>query len=123
MQAESIIFRNAVGSRRKDSTRCGNAISPSVVVHAARDSWQITMEIIGFIVIELIFSAIGWVCLSIWYRNRNKIEKIKDEKYAGQYSGAGRVFILNLIAGVGAITMFGIVIFFLVSWIYKSITN
>jgi hypothetical protein len=81
------------------------------------------MEIIGFIIIELIFSAIGWVCLLIWYRDRKKIEKIKEEKYAGLYSGAGRVFILNLIAGVGAVAMFGIVITLLVSWIYKSLTN
>lgn len=81
------------------------------------------MEVIGFIVIEFVFSAIGWACLSIWYRDRKKIQKIKEEKYAGQYSGAGRVFILNLIAGVGAIAMFGIVIVVLVMWIYKSLTN
>ena len=84
---------------------------------------EILGGIIGFIVFELIFSAIGWICLLIWYRDRKKINKIKAEKYAGQYSGGGRVFILNLIAGVGAITMFGIVIVFLVMWIYRSITN
>jgi hypothetical protein len=81
------------------------------------------MEIIGFIIIECVFSAIGWICLSIWYRDRKKIQNIKDEKYAGLYSGAGRVFILNLIAGVGAITMLGIVIVLLVAWIYKSIVK
>lgn len=81
------------------------------------------MEIIGFLIIELVFSFIGWFCLSVWHRDRKKIEKVKDEKYAGQYSGAGRVFILNLIAGVGAIAMFGIVIVLLVTWIYKSIAN
>jgi hypothetical protein len=81
------------------------------------------MEIIGFIIIEFVFSAIGWFCLLVWYRDRKKIEKIKNEEYAGQYSGAGRVFILNLIAGVGAITMFGMVIVLLVSWIYKSIVS
>jgi len=81
------------------------------------------MEILGFILIEIIFSGIGWVCLYVWHRDRKKIEKIKNEEYAGEYSSAGRVMILNLIAGVGAITMFGIVIFFLFAWIYKSITN
>jgi hypothetical protein len=81
------------------------------------------MELIGFIIVECVFSAIGWFCLFVWYRDRKKIEKIKEEKYAGQYSGAGKVFILNLIAGVGAIAMFGIVIVLLISWIYKSITS
>lgn len=81
------------------------------------------MAIIEFIIIEFVFSAIGWVCLSIWYRDRKKIEEIKEEKYAGQYSGAGRVFILNLIAGVGAIVMFGMVIVLLVTWTYKALTN
>lgn len=81
------------------------------------------MEIIGFFLIELIFSAVGWVCLSIWYRDRKKIKKIKEEKYAGQYSGAGRVFILNFIAGVGAIVMFGLAIIFLVKWIYDSVAT
>ncbi len=81
------------------------------------------MAIIEFIIIEFVFSAIGWVCLSIWYRDRKKIEKIKEEKYAGQYSGAGRVFIMNLIAGVGAIVMFGMVIVLLVTWTYKALTN
>jgi hypothetical protein len=77
----------------------------------------------GFIIVDFIFAAIGWICLSIWYRDRKKIEKIKDEKYAGLYSGAGRVFFLNLIAGVGAIAMLGIVIALIVSWIYKSIVK
>ena len=81
------------------------------------------MEIIGFLIIELIFSAIGWFCLLIWYRDRKKIEKIRDEKYAGQFSGAGRVFTLNFIAGVGAITMFTLVIVFLIKWTYNYMVN
>jgi hypothetical protein len=81
------------------------------------------MELLGFIIIEALFSCIGWVCLRVWYRDRKKIEKIKNERYGGEYSSAGGVMILNLIAGVGAIAMFGIVIFFLVAWIYKAITS
>jgi hypothetical protein len=81
------------------------------------------MEIIGFIIIEFIFSAIGWLCLLIWYRDRKKIKKIRDEEYAGKFGAAGRIFILNLIAGTGAITMFGIVITILVTWIYRSIVD
>ena len=81
------------------------------------------MEAIGFLIIELIFSAIGWFCLLVWYRDRKKIEKIRDERYAGQYSGAGLVFILNLIAGLGAIAVFGIVIVLVGNWIYNSVTR
>lgn len=94
------------------------AIQPQIT-HATTQK----MEIIGFIIIEVAFSAIGWICLSVWYRDRKKIEKIKEAKYAGHYSGAGRVFVLNLIAGIGAIIMFGVVIAVLVSWTYKLIAN
>lgn len=81
------------------------------------------MEILGFILTEGILSGIGWVCLYIWHRDRKKIEKIKNEEYAGQYSYAGRVMILNLIAGIGAVAMFGIAIFVLVAWVYRSVTS
>jgi hypothetical protein len=78
---------------------------------------------IGFIFIEVVFSAIGWFYLLVWYRDKKKIEKIKNKEYAGEFSSAGRIFILNFIAGVGAIAMFGIAITVLVLWIYKSIVN
>jgi hypothetical protein len=88
-----------------------------------QDNDELKNGIMGFIVWELIFAAIGWICLSIWYRDRKKMEKIKEEKYAGLYSGAGRVFVLNFIAGVGAITLSGVVIAALVKWIYDAIAN
>jgi hypothetical protein len=84
---------------------------------------EILAEILGFLIIELIFSGIGWVCLYVWYRNRRKMEEIKNKEYAGEYSSVGRVMMLNLIAGAGAIFMFGSVIFFLGLWIYQAITN
>jgi hypothetical protein len=67
------------------------------------------MEILGFILIEIILSGIGWVCLYVWHRDRKKVERIKNEEYAGEYSSAGRVMILNLIAGVGCNFLFGYV--------------
>lgn len=73
--------------------------------------------------IEAIFSGIGWICLYLWYRDRKKVEKIKNEQYAGEFSAAGKVLLLNLIAGTGAIVMFGIVIFTLVIWIYKTVAS
>lgn len=84
---------------------------------------EILAEILGVFVIELIFSGIGWICLYVWYRNRKKMEDIKNKKYAGEYSSVGRIVMLNLIAGVGAIVMFGNVLFFLGFWIYKAITK
>ncbi|HEY3406256.1 MAG TPA: hypothetical protein VGK59_22870 [Ohtaekwangia sp.] len=78
---------------------------------------------IGFIIVEIVLAALGWVCLFVWYRNRKKMEEIKNKEYAGEYSAAGKVFILNFIAGAGAISMFGMVIFFLVVFAYRAITN
>jgi hypothetical protein len=78
---------------------------------------------IGLIFIEVVYSAIGWFCLLIRHRDRKKIEKIKNKEYAGEFGSAGRIFILNFIAGVGAIAMFGIAITFFVLWIYKSTVN
>jgi hypothetical protein len=84
---------------------------------------EIIVEILGFLVFEVIFSGIGWICLYVWYRNRKKMEEIKNKKYAGEYSSIGRIIMLNLIAGFGAIAMFAIVIFFLGLWIYNVITK
>ena len=77
-------------------------------------------ELIGFIFIEFVFSGVGWLCLLVWYRDRKKIVKIKNEEFASEFSSAGRIFILNLIAGVGAIAMFGIAITVLMVWIYNQ---
>ena len=84
---------------------------------------EILAELIGFVFFEIIFSGIGWLCLYVWYRNRKKMEEIKNKEYAGEYSAVGRVMLLNLVAGVGAISMFGIVIYALFFWIYNAITN
>ncbi|MCD9016617.1 hypothetical protein [Parachryseolinea silvisoli] len=81
------------------------------------------MEIFGFVLMEIIFTGVGWACLHVWYRDRKKVEEIKNEEYAGEYSSVGRVMVLNLIAGIGALTMFGMVIFLLVTWIYEAVAN
>ena len=81
------------------------------------------MEIFGYIVLELISSLIGWVCLYTWYRDRKKVMKVKNERYAGSFSAAGAVLILNFIAGIGAVALSLFLIFFLVSWVYRSISS
>jgi len=40
---------------------------------------EILAEILGFIVVEIILSGIGWLCLLVWYRNKKKMEAIKNE--------------------------------------------
>ena len=77
------------------------------------------MEALGLVVTEIVFSGIGWGCLYVLYRNRTKMEEIKNNKYGGKYSAAGIVIILNLVAGFGAVSMFGVMIFFLISWMIK----
>ena len=81
------------------------------------------MEILGALIIEAIMSFIGWVCLYVWYRDRSKIERVKNKKYGGTFSGAGVVLILNFVAGTGAIALTGILIFFLSSWIYAFFSH
>ena len=82
---------------------------------------ELLAELVVFVVMEVILAGIGWLCLFVWFRNRQKMEEIRNKKYAGRYSAVGGVMILNLIAGIGAITMFGIVISFLGYWIYQAI--
>jgi hypothetical protein len=82
---------------------------------------EILIEILGLFFVEIIFSVIGWICLYVWYRNRKKMEEIKNKEYAGEYSSVGRVMMLNLAAGLGAIAMFSIVIFLLGSLVWKAI--
>lgn len=72
---------------------------------------------------EFISAGIAWICLHVWYRDRKKVEKILNKKYDGQYSVAGGIMFLNLIAAVGALTMFGLLIFVLVDWIHDAITK
>ena len=59
----------------------------------------------------------------IRYRDRKKVKKILDEKYAGLYSGAAGVFLLNAVAAIGAIAMFGMVIYVIVMSIYRTNAN
>lgn len=61
------------------------------------------------------------------YRNRNTIEQIKKEKYAGEFSAAGKVLILDFIALTGGVVTLGfvmlVVIYSLYKWIYLGETG
>lgn len=77
------------------------------------------MEILGFVLVELILSGLGWLCLMIWYRDRKKVKEIRDKKYAGDYSAVVRILALNVLAGTGAVVMIGAVIFVMVVGLYR----
>lgn len=81
------------------------------------------MEIIGYILVDVFIAGIGWLCLWVWYRNRKKVQQVRDEQFAGSYGAAGRIFILNLIAGAGAVTMIGIIIALVIHWVYEALMD
>jgi hypothetical protein len=62
---------------------------------------------IGPFLQETIFSLVGQVCLYGWYRDSDKIEKIKVEKYHRQFSVAGWIFATNFFIGLCVLLLFG----------------
>jgi hypothetical protein len=86
---------------------------------------EIILEIVGsfvmFIVTEIVLAGLGWLCLFVRYRNRKKMEEIKNKKYAGEYSAVGHIMILDLIAGLGATALFGMLVALLGLWLYKAV--
>jgi len=64
----------------------------------------------NYVIFNLIFSGVGRLYLLIRYRDFELIEKIKDEKYAGRFSNVGRVVSLNIVAGLGALLVFAMII-------------
>ena len=83
---------------------------------------EILIEIIVVVVGQWVLSGIGWICLWVRYRDLDRMEEVKDKEYAGEYSSAGCVMILNFIAGLGALFLSGMLVAFLVVWVYRAIT-
>lgn len=81
------------------------------------------MDVLGSLIIDIILSGIGSLYLYVRYRNKRIRMKVKNDKYAGSYGAAGGVLMLNLVAGTGAIVLFGFLMFILVAWIYSLITG
>ncbi len=52
---------------------------------------------------EVFFSLVGRVALIIRYKNWEEARKVRDTKYGGHYSTAGRVYSLDAIALIGAL--------------------
>ena len=82
---------------------------------------EILIEIFGLVIGQWVLAGIGWICLWIWYRDRSKMEEVRDKKYAGEYKAVGYVMILNFIAAVGALFLSVMLIAFLVATIFRAI--
>ena len=63
-----------------------------------------------FAILDLIFSIIEQLFLTIRYRDSDIRAKIKNEKYDGQFSNAGRVVTLNFIFGLFGLLLIGALI-------------
>ncbi|WP_299763720.1 hypothetical protein [uncultured Dokdonia sp.] len=66
---------------------------------------------------ELLCTLVGWLYLSIKYRNREKIKRVLNQKYDGSYSQAGVEKSLSII---GILVLF-LVLLLLLSVIYSII--
>jgi len=71
----------------------------------------------SYLFAEFFFSLFGRIVLFIMYRNVDKMRKVRDAEYAGYYSGAGRVYLLNAVAFIGAASL----TIFLIVYIVKLI--
>jgi hypothetical protein len=64
---------------------------------------------------EFFMHVLGRIVLNVRYRSKEKIRKILDEKYAGSYSNAARVYSIYIFAIPFGILLFGLLIIGLIS--------
>lgn len=75
------------------------------------------------LVAELLFSLLGRIALFLMYRDVGKMRQLRDSEYNGQYSNAGRVYILNAFAFTGAVLIILFLLVFIGRIIYDAITG
>ncbi len=56
------------------------------------------MELIVSFVEDAWFAFVGWLCLLLRHRSKQKVRSVLNEKYEGKYNIAGRLIGLDLIA-------------------------
>lgn len=56
------------------------------------------MELIVSLVEDAWFAFVGWLCLLLRHRSKQKVRSVLNEKYEGKYNIAGRLIGLDLIA-------------------------
>lgn len=70
-----------------------------------------------YILYDILFAFLGWVYLSIQYKDKTKIKAKLNKEFAGKHSNVGKIIILKFFLGLlilGLIT-------FLFAYIYRLI--
>lgn len=75
------------------------------------------------LVTELLLSLLGRITLFLMHRDVEKMRLLRDSEYNGQYSNAGRVYILNAVAFTGAVLIILFLLVFIGRIIYDAITG
>ena len=75
------------------------------------------------LIFEGIFNLIGRAWLYVRYRDTAKVEKILHKEYHGLFSIAGRIYVLNFIAGVGALSLSVLLIMAIFTMIWNAIVG
>jgi hypothetical protein len=65
------------------------------------------MGMIEYLLVEVIFALAGRCYLHLRYRDRETIQRIKEEKYLGEFSNAGRIVLINIFAGLFGLLLVG----------------
>jgi hypothetical protein len=61
----------------------------------------------GEFMVDLFLNFVGRVCLYIMYRDSEKVEKVLNIKYHGQFDVAGWVFATDLFIGICVLMLVG----------------
>ena len=71
------------------------------------------------LIINAFFASVGWVYLFIKYRSNEKVQEFIENEYKGYYSIAGRVYLLNFIAFIGALGLTIILIALIITTLWR----
>jgi len=81
------------------------------------------MELIVSLIEDAWFAFVGWLCLILRHRSKQKVRSVLNEKYEGKYNVAGRLIGLDLIAFLFLLilisALFIIIAATLYNWIFK----
>ena len=68
---------------------------------------------------EVLLHLLGRIGLNLRYRSKEKLKKTLNEKYAGSYTNAGRVYLIYVFAIPFGLALFALFIMGLISIIFQ----